>query len=159
MVASMQDEERPRWEPRLSYLVARLERVIRARLSAALERFDISVTQYTVLSVLERRPDLSNAQLARRSYITAQAMHQTVNRLEERGLIARTVSPRHGRIQLTRLTAAGALLLRCCDEAVEGAEGLLFASLGPDDRRRLRRLIQACVDSGARALGGVAGEQ
>ena len=75
--------------PRTSYLVARLDRLVRSQLSDVLELFDLSVPQYTLLSVLEHRPGLSNAQLARRSYITAQAMHQVVNGLEERGLITR----------------------------------------------------------------------
>ena len=69
-------------QPRTSYLVARLDRLIRARLVDALRPFEVTVPQYTLLSVLDIRPGLSNAQLARRSYISAQAMHQLVNGLE-----------------------------------------------------------------------------
>jgi DNA-binding MarR family transcriptional regulator len=132
--------------PRTSYLVARLDRLVRSQLSDVLEPFDLSVPQYTLLSVLEHRPGLSNAQLARRSYITAQAMHQVVNGLEERGLIARRVSPDHGRIQLTELTDEGLALLKSCDEEVTRLEERIFGGLGEKGEERLRRLIQAAID-------------
>ena len=132
--------------PRTSYLVARLDRLVRSQLSEVLEPFELSVPQYTLLSVLEHRPGLSNAQLARRSYITAQAMHQVVHGLEERGLIARRVSPDHGRIQLTELTDEGLALLKSCDEEVTHLEGRIFGGLGEKGEERLRRLIQAAID-------------
>ncbi len=131
--------------PRTSYLVARLDRLIRSQLADALKPFDLSVTQYTLLSVLARRPGLSNAQLARRSYITAQAMHQVVNGLEERGLIERETSPDHGRIQMTRLTAQGSDLLAGCESAVEDVERSLFGPLGAEDESTLRRLLEGTI--------------
>jgi DNA-binding MarR family transcriptional regulator len=157
MVTAVSTTQRPVKEPRLSYLVARLDRMIRSRLSAVLAPFDVSVAQYTVLSILERRADLSNAQLARRSYITAQALHQMMNGLQARGLVERAPSPRHGRIQPIRLTTEGATLLRRCDEAVEVAEQQLFGTLAPDDRQRMRALIEACIESAAGRAGGADG--
>ncbi len=132
--------------PRTSYLVARLDRLVRSQLADVLEPFELSVPQYTLLSVLEHRPGLSNAQLARRSYITAQAMHQVVNGLEERGLIARRVSPDHGRIQLTELTDEGLAILKSCDEEVTRLEERIFGSLGEEGEDRLRSLLQAAID-------------
>ena len=131
--------------PRTSYLVARLDRLVRSQLADLLEPFELSVPQYTLLSVLEHRPGLSNAQLARRSYITAQAMHQVVNGLEERGLIARRVSPDHGRVQLTELTDNGVAMLKACDEEVTRLEERIFGSLGEKGEDRLRVLLQAAI--------------
>jgi len=131
--------------PRTSYLVARLDRLVRSQLTEILEPFDLTVPQYTLLSVIEHRPGLSNAQLARRSYITAQAMHQVVNGLEDRGLIVRRVSPDHGRIQLTELTDDGMALLKACDEEVTSLEEQIFGGLGEKGERRLRDLLQAAV--------------
>lgn len=133
-------------EPRTSYLVARLDRLLRSQLGEALKPFALSVPQYTVLSVLRNRPGLSNAQLARRSYITAQAMHQMVYGLEERGLIVREVSSDHGRVQETRLTERGNALLARCDREVDRVEAEIFGSLGDDDESRLRSLITAAID-------------
>lgn len=133
-------------EPRTSYLVARLDRLVRSQLADVLEPFDLSVPQYTLLSVIEHRPGLSNAQLARRSYITAQAMHQVVNGLEERRLIARRISPDHGRIQLTELTDKGMALLKACDEEVTHLEERIFGVLGEAGEERLRELLQAAIN-------------
>ena len=132
--------------PRTSYLVARLDRLVRSQLSDVLEGFELSVPQYTLLSVIEHRPGLSNAQLARRSYITAQAMHQVVNGLEERGLIARRVSPDHGRIQLTELTDDGVAMLKACDEEVTRLEERIFGTLGEKGEDRLRDLLEAAIN-------------
>jgi len=136
-------------QPRTSYLVARLDRLIRQRLSEALKPFDLTVPQYTLMSVLDHRPGLSNAQLARRSYITAQAMHQVVNSLEQRGLISRTSSPDHGRVQMAELTVAGRELLAKCDGAVAQVEADLFGPLGPDEESLLRRFLQDTIDQGS----------
>ncbi|MGD2042704.1 MAG: MarR family transcriptional regulator [Acidimicrobiia bacterium] len=141
----MSDDRAGARGPRTSYLVARLDRLIRSRLAEALKPFDLSVTQYTVLSVLQNRPGLSNAQLARRSYITAQAMHQMVNGLEERGLITREVSPNHGRVQMTELTAEGRALLEHCDHVVNEIEQDIFGLLGNGQESRLRDLLQALI--------------
>ena len=54
-------------EPRLSYVIGRLDRVLRRRLGAALEPAGLTLPAYTALSVLRDRDGLSNAQLARRS--------------------------------------------------------------------------------------------
>jgi len=138
--------QRVKKAPRISYLVARLDRLVRSQLADVLEPFELSVPQYTLLSVIEHRPGLSNAQLARRSYITAQAMHQVVNGLEERGLIARRVSPDHGRIQLTELTDDGVAMLKACDEEVTLLEERIFGSVGEQGEDRLRDLLEAAIN-------------
>lgn len=141
-------------QPRTSYLVARLDRLIRARLTESLKPYGVSVPQYTVLSVLAHRPGLSNAQLARRSYISAQAMHQLVNGLEARDLIARRPSADHGRVQPAELTPAGRSLLAKCDESVAEVERRLFDSLGPDDEGILRRILVETIDGSRRLMDG-----
>src|SRR3954462_12780026 len=98
-------------EPRVSYLVGRLDRILRRRLGDALAPHGLSLPEYTTLSVLRARPGPSNAQLARRSLITPQAMNEVLARLEGRGLVRREVDPAHARIRRARLTAAGETLL------------------------------------------------
>ena len=140
-------------QPRTSYLVARLDRLIRARLVDALRPFEVTVPQYTLLSVLDIRPGLSNAQLARSSYISAQAMHQLVNGLEARGLISRRSSPDHGRAQPAELTATGRALLAKCDAAVVDVERGLFGQLAPDQEGTLRSIVEATIEGARRPTG------
>ena len=58
-------------EPRISYIVARLERAVRAAVNERVRPHGLTTLQYTTLSVLGARGQpLSNAQLARRAYMT-----------------------------------------------------------------------------------------
>jgi DNA-binding MarR family transcriptional regulator len=116
--------------PRLAYAVAFLERSLRRALSEALRQFELSLTQYTVLSLLGMQENLSNAQLARRAYVTPQAMSEIVRYLEARKLVVRKQSPDHARIHPARLTAKGRSTLDKCDAAVDKVEARMVEDAG-----------------------------
>lgn len=132
-------------EPRLSYVIARLDRLIRSRLGVALDPFGLSVPQYTVLSVLGRGGGLSNAQLARRAYVTPQAMHQLLRGLEDRNLVERDAPGGGAQVRPAVLTAQGRALLDRCDSVVDDLEEELFGRLDPADRLALRSLIERAL--------------
>ena len=70
-------------EPRISYVVARLERAVRADVNERVRPHGLTTLQYTTLSVLGARGQpLSNAQLARRAYMTPQSMIEVIDALE-----------------------------------------------------------------------------
>ena len=124
----------PRSEPRISYLIGRLDRALRRRLDQVLGPHGLTVRQYTTLSVLRARTGLSNAQLARRSLMTPQSMNEVLAGLAERGLVQRTPASDHGRVIRTELTATGLSALEACDEAVDRLETEMLTELGPDER-------------------------
>ena len=77
-------------EPRVSYVVARLERALRYAINERVSEYGLTTLQYTTLSILgRRRGGLSNAQLARRAYMTPQSMSEVIDALERAGLIVR----------------------------------------------------------------------
>ena len=55
---------------RVSYVIARLDRAIRREIAEMAAPHGLTATQFTALSVLRTGKGLSNAQLARRSYVT-----------------------------------------------------------------------------------------
>ena len=91
----------------LLYAVKQVELVIRARLDDLLKPAGVTVLQYTALTVLERHDRLSAAELARRSFVTAQSMADMVGSLESRDLIRRERNPRNRRERLIFLTGVG----------------------------------------------------
>jgi DNA-binding MarR family transcriptional regulator len=131
--------------PRLTYLVKQAELAIRAQLDRIVGRHGLTTQQYTALSVLERNPGISSAQLSRRSFVTAQAGNEMVAILERKGLIERQPSPTHQRIRLVYLTAAGAGLLDSCDAEVDALEARMLRGVDAAARRQLRAGLELCT--------------
>ena len=131
--------------PRVSYLVARLDRLLRLWLADTLVSFDLSLPEYTALSILGRRAGLTNAQLARRTYVSPQAMQQITERLIARGLIARSPDQSRGRVLPAALTDSGIELLARCDAAVDQLEERMMRDVRPGARQALLELLLDCI--------------
>src|SRR6185437_4664520 len=99
-------------EPMLLYLVKQVELAVRSHLDDLLRPAGLTALQYTALTVLERHPNLSSAQLARNSFVTAQTMADMVNALQERGLIERHRDADDRRRLVLAITSDGRKLLR-----------------------------------------------
>ena len=131
-------------EPRLSYVIGRLERVLRRHVITAIEPDGLTLPAYTALSVLRAQDGLSNAQLARRSLVTPQSMSEVLTLLVELGYVRRRAEPSHGRILRTELTAAGRRALERCDRAVDAVERELLGDLDADEKAGLRDTLLRC---------------
>lgn len=138
---------RPRTDTRVAYVVGRLERALRQRLAEATARFGLTVAQYTALSVLESRSALSNAQLARRSFVTPQAMNEIIVAMAAKGMVARAPDAKHGRIVRISLTRKGSQVLRRCDAAARQVEEAMLAHLSRARRVLLTQLLRRCVSA------------
>lgn len=133
-------------EPRISYVIARLERAVRAQINERLSPHGLTTLQYTTLSVLASRGQpLSNAQLARRAYMTPQAMIEVLTALETKGLIRREPHPNHRRVYPASLTEKGHRVLTLCDAVVEAMEQEMLAALEPAERAAFRDWLTTCV--------------
>jgi DNA-binding MarR family transcriptional regulator len=131
--------------PRTSYVVGRLDRALRRELDHLLEPFGLTRNQYTALSVLRRSAGLSNAQLARRSYVTPQSMLAVIAALEAAGHIERAPSTSHRGVLLTRLTKRGQHKLKACDRAVDEMEQQMLADIPQERRSTLVAELMSCV--------------
>src|SRR3954465_281221 len=76
-------------EPTLLYVMKQVELAVRSHLDDLFRPIGMTALQYTALTVLERHPNLTSAQLARNSFVTAQTMTDMVTALQERGLVER----------------------------------------------------------------------
>ena len=132
-------------DPRISYLIGRLHRVLRKTLDDGIRAHGLTVAQYAALSMLGDRPGLSNAQLARRSFMSAQSANQVLQVLEELGLVRRKSDPDHGRIGRTELTARGKLVLAKCDHAVDQVERTMLQPLDRGQQKKLVDQLRSCL--------------
>ena len=132
-------------EPRISYVVARLERALRVEINERVRPHGLTTLQYTTLSILGRRGELSNAQLARRAYMTPQSMSEVIEALEQKGLVERTPHPNHRRVFPAALTQKGRKVLEACDAAVDELEREMLGELTPHQVKSLRNGLISAV--------------
>jgi len=132
-------------QSRIAYRVGRLDRALRQRLGEVTGRFGLTVAQYTMLSALAARGSLSNAQLARRSFVTPQAMNEIVAAMVRKGMVTRAPDSQHGRIVRISLTRAGERTLRECDAVARRVEAQMLAGLTRTHRALLLELLDKCV--------------
>ena len=131
--------------PRIGYVVGRLDRALRREIAALVSPYGLTVSKYTALSVLRDRPGLSNAQLARRTYVTPQSMNEVLAALESGGLIVRSPAANHGRVVEVALSAKGHEVLEACDRAVGHMENAMLADLDEAGREQLYEALVNCV--------------
>lgn len=131
-------------EPTLLYVMKQLELSIRARLDDMFRPEGMTALQYTALTVLERHPDLTSAQLARNSFVTNQSMADMITFLEGRELIERHRDPADRRRLVIALTASGRRLLRKYRGRVAELETEMLKGLADEQAAELRRSILLC---------------
>lgn len=132
-------------KPRISYIVGRLDRALSLAVEERVAEHGLTLPQYTALSVLRMKSGLSNAQLARRTFVRPQSMMQVISKLEAAGLIERSPDASHGRILRTEITEQGRTVLAACDKAVTQMEREMLADLDKGQREDLREALLACV--------------
>ena len=113
-------------------------------MDAELRELNVTTPQYAALSVLAEQPGISNAALARRSFVTPQTMNQVMLRLEAAGLVNRRAHPEHGRVLQAYLTEEGNNLRKECAIRVDALEGRMISSLSEDEGLTLLGLLQRC---------------
>jgi DNA-binding MarR family transcriptional regulator len=137
--------QQARVAPRISYVIGRVDRALRREIAALVAPHGLTVPQYTALSILRDRAGLSNAQLARRTFVTPQSMNEVIAALERDGFVARSPAANHGRVLETAVTEAGLAVLARCDEAVNEMENRMLADLGTEAREQLLKALTDCV--------------
>jgi DNA-binding MarR family transcriptional regulator len=131
-------------EATMLYLQKQVELAVRSHLDDLLKPAEITALQYTALTVLERHPGLTSAQLARNSFVTTQSMADMVTTLEARGLIERRRDPADRRRLVIGLTAAGSALIRRYRGKVRDLERRMLSGLTDQQVEELRRYLYAC---------------
>lgn len=149
-VAATREEGAP--APELVYVIGRVNQGIEREMRERLAPYELSVPDYTALSVLRARPGLSNAQLSRRSMITPQSMIQVLASLEERGLIERKAVPEHGRILRAELTRRGRRTLESAEPAILAMQEQILADV-PSRHREI--VLGGLLSAMAKLTGGL----
>ncbi|OJU73168.1 MAG: MarR family transcriptional regulator [Alphaproteobacteria bacterium 40-19] len=128
----------------LGYKLKQTQHALRLHMDEALRSIDLTTPQYAVLAQLELRPGISNAALARFSFITAQTMQGIVFNLEKRHLIERKSDPQHGRILRIVLTKDGMQAVQQAHHVIRKVEDHMTLTLSEDHKVLLEQLLLEC---------------
>jgi DNA-binding MarR family transcriptional regulator len=129
----------------LIYLVKQVEMGARRPFEDLIAGHGISTAGYTALTVLQNRPGITSSELARRSFVRAQTMAETVAALAESGLVRREKDPGHGRQILLFITDLGLERVAALASEVADLESRMLARLPdgqPAEMLRALRLVR-----------------
>ncbi|WP_019182391.1 MarR family winged helix-turn-helix transcriptional regulator, partial [Microbacterium yannicii] len=140
----------PRGTPatdRLNYTAYRLARALnRAAENTALAH-GVTLPQFLILQVLGEGVPLSNAQVARRTFVSSQAAHVVSAELLESGLIEKVEHPTNRRVRLVRLSESGWNTLTECAAEIREREDRLAEVIGPDLGGSLAEVLDRAADT------------
>jgi DNA-binding MarR family transcriptional regulator len=118
---------------------------LQERAAEILKPHGLSPTQYNALRILRGAgtPGLACREIGERMIHHDPDITRLLDRLEGRGLVARSRSREDRRVMKTRITAAGLARLQALDRPAEEFERRLLGRLGQDRLRILIRLLEA----------------
>jgi DNA-binding MarR family transcriptional regulator len=129
----------------LGYLLHRVVTVLRPHVSTELRGLGIGLPEVVCLRLLSTNPGQSSADLARTTKVTAQAMNQVLNRLEDLGAVSRPHGST-GRTLPARLTPEGRKLLKRAQAVTLLADQQLLGSISAAELRQLKRILYKAGD-------------
>lgn len=115
---------------------------------------DLSLTAVAALGSLDRRGTQRITTLAAAEGVSQPSMTQLVQRLEQRGLVARTSDPSDGRVALVSLTDQGRAVLAARRQRNARRIAEMLDDLPADDVRALADALSVVLPAIRRRVGG-----
>jgi len=134
----------------IGYMLRRAQLAVFQDFFAVFAPFDIRPAQFSVLTVIERNPGLTQSQVAEALGIKRTNFVGMLDDLESRGLAERRQGARDKRSYALYLTAEGAALMRKLKPVLKAHEGRMVARLGEDGRDALIGLLREIANGGPR---------
>src|SRR3954452_22632124 len=142
----------------IGYVLRRAQLAVFQDFFAAFAPFDIRPAQFSVLTIIERNPGLTQSQVAEALGIKRTNFVGMLDELETRGLAERRQTARDKRSYALYLTAEGAALMRKLRPVLKAHESRMVAKLGEEGRDALIALLREIAEppNGARSKNGKA---
>jgi DNA-binding MarR family transcriptional regulator len=128
----------------ITITIKQIEHVFRQHLEEEMASLHITMPQWSVLHRLVERPGASGAEIARLCFITPQATNLILVRLQERGLVERSISPRDSRQMEMLVTEQGKQVLRECNQHVHNAASFMLQKLSETEKEQFLLLLTTC---------------
>lgn len=112
------------------------------------EGYDLTSVQFAALTALEAHPGIDQATLAGMIAYDRVTIAGVVERLEQKGLIERTVSSRDRRSRLLKLSADGAAILAHLKPVVLELQDDILMGLDSAEKKTLLQLLEKATNAG-----------
>lgn len=142
----MTEHPRPLPRAQISYLLKQAVHIMQRRSDIGLREVGLNTAKYVVLRLLRERPDLSSAQLARRSFLSPQAMNSMIMNLEKLGLVARRQHPENARIALTRLTEEGERVELAGRDIINHLSSAMVQNIPVEEQEQFVGLLRRAIE-------------
>ncbi len=130
----------------IGYVLRRAQLAVFQDFFGAFAPFDIRPAQFSVLTVIERNPGLTQSQVAEALGIKRTNFVGMLDELEKRGLAERRQAARDKRSYALYLTAEGAALMRKLKPVIKAHESRMVDKVGEEGRATLIALLQEIAD-------------
>nr|WP_246300901.1 MarR family transcriptional regulator [Actinopolyspora biskrensis] len=107
---------------------------------------ELTKPQYAVLRAVDEHPGIEQATVGQQAAIDKATLASLLPRLEQRGLLSRTIDSGDRRRRLLHLTEQGRSVLLQADSVAESVNGAMLARLSEAEHDQLRRLLLKLAD-------------
>jgi DNA-binding MarR family transcriptional regulator len=129
------------------HLIRRLQQIAVAIFGAETRAFDITPVQYASLLAVQLHPGIDQTTLMKAVAFDLSTIGEVVGRLEGKGLVKRSISPKDRRAKVLHITAAGRRLLAQIEPGVVAAQERILAPLPRAERAPFMRAVQQLVEA------------
>jgi MarR family transcriptional regulator, lower aerobic nicotinate degradation pathway regulator len=128
------------------YYIRRLHQISVAIFLQETDAFGVTPVQYAALQVVGDQPGIDQRTLAGAIGLDVSTIGGVVNRLESRGLLARSTTAEDRRVRQLNLTKAGRDLLAKIVPSMLKAQQLILKPLNKTQRAEFLRMLRTLVD-------------
>ncbi|MGA7417591.1 MAG: MarR family transcriptional regulator [Acidimicrobiales bacterium] len=130
-------------EGHIGYLLQQAALIFRTTADAQLRPFGLSLSLYSVITVLSREPGASASDLARMCNQTPQSMNGVLDTLESQNLVTRRDHPVHRRVRQVFLTDEGERVVEQTRPLVDELEDTVESGYTPSELATVRQWLVA----------------
>jgi len=132
------------------HLARRFQQIAVAIFHAEVEAagHDLTPVQYAALSTIKTHPGIDQVTLAGLIAYDRTTITGVVDRLVQKGLLARQANSRDRRAHVLQITDQGRRTLRGIEPAVEAAQRTMLRGLTADEADTFMRLLRKAIDAG-----------
>ncbi|MBU9563271.1 MarR family transcriptional regulator [Burkholderia multivorans] len=153
MAGGLYDPDSIELETSLGYYLTKARQVLFERMDRALEPFDLTAQQIGVILLLSRGYARTPFELSRKMAYDSGSMTRMLDRLERKGLIARSRSEQDRRMIELALTERGADAARALPSLIATALNAQLAGFSADELATLTALLQRFIENGPGPAG------